>query len=84
MSALATKDPSKGFGAGTLFTKDPSKGFGMGLLFKKDSDPALMGEEERKKQMGVAPVGMKKGGAASASRRADGIAQRGKTRGKMV
>jgi hypothetical protein len=27
--------------------------------------------------------GMKKGGAVSASRRADGIAQRGKTRGKM-
>ena len=29
------------------------------------------------------PTGMKKGGAVKASRRADGIAQRGKTRGKM-
>lgn len=28
--------------------------------------------------------GMKKGGAVSASRRADGIAARGKTRGKMI
>jgi hypothetical protein len=28
-------------------------------------------------------TGMKKGGAVSASKRADGIAQRGKTRGKM-
>jgi len=35
-------------------------------------DPALFG------------VGRKKGGVVSASRRADGIAQRGKTRGKMV
>ena len=81
MSALATKDPSKGFGAGTLFTKDPSKGFGVGTLFKKDSDPALMEEEERKKQLGVAPIGagMKKGGM-TASQRADGCAIRGKTR----
>ena len=28
--------------------------------------------------------GMKKGGAVSASKRADGIAQRGKTRGRMI
>jgi hypothetical protein len=31
-----------------------------------------------------ASVGLKKGGAVSASKRADGIAQRGKTRGKML
>ena len=30
------------------------------------------------------PFGMKKGGKVSASRRGDGIAQRGKTRGKMI
>lgn len=36
--------------------------------------------------VGMRPAGMKKGGAvkSSASKRADGIAQRGKTRGKMV
>lgn len=35
---------------------------------------------------GARPVGMKKGGkvASSASKRADGIAQRGKTKGRMV
>lgn len=45
-------------------------------------------EEEKKRAMqGVPPVkaaGMKKGGKASASKRADGIAQRGKTKGRMV
>jgi len=35
-------------------------------------------EEERKQR------GMKKGGVVSASRRADGVASRGKTRGKMI
>jgi hypothetical protein len=41
--------------------------------FDRDTrDPGLFG------------VGKKKGGAVIASRRADGIAQRGKTRGKMV
>ena len=30
------------------------------------------------------PFGMKKGGKVTASRRGDGIAQRGKTRGRMV
>lgn len=33
--------------------------------------------------MGAVQVGYKKGGAVSASRRGDGIAQRGKTRGQM-
>jgi hypothetical protein len=33
---------------------------------------------------GLFGVGKKKGGAVSASRRGDGVAQRGKTRGKMV
>jgi hypothetical protein len=39
--------------------------------------PPLFGLERYEK------TAMKKGGAVSASRRADGIAQRGKTRGKM-
>jgi hypothetical protein len=37
-------------------------------------------EEKRKRQ----PQGMKKGGSVSASKRADGCAQRGKTKGRMV
>jgi len=40
-------------------------------FFQSERDPGLFG------------VGKKKGGVVSASRRADGIAQRGKTRGKM-
>lgn len=40
-----------------------------------EADPAYF--EQRAKQ------GMKKGGVVSASKRADGIAQRGKTRGQM-
>ena len=40
------------------------------------------GREEATKEA-KEKYGMKKGGAVSASRRADGIAQRGKTRGKM-
>lgn len=42
----------------------------------------MEGREQAKKE-GKEKYGMKKGGAVSASRRADGIAQRGKTRGKM-
>ena len=64
-------------------------GFALGLL------PGLMykdykkskAEEEADKAKGMpagAVPGMKKGGSVgSASKRADGIAQRGKTRGKM-
>jgi hypothetical protein len=54
---------------------------GLGLLPAAIARNAQEDEEERKKK---AAGGMKKGGAVSASRRADGIAQRGKTRGKMV
>ena len=51
----------------------------LGTEENPDSDTAKAGAG-RGKQGGK---GMKKGGAVSASRRADGIAQRGKTRGKM-
>jgi hypothetical protein len=54
---------------------------GLGLLPAAIARNAQEDEEERKRR---AASGMKKGGAVSASRRADGIAQRGKTRGKMV
>jgi hypothetical protein len=43
-------------------------------------------EEERQAAIAASAQGqpMKKGGKVSVSRRADGIAQRGKTKGKMV
>jgi hypothetical protein len=69
------------------------KGFG-GLLpmaISKDADKDREEKEKRKAAAGMPPAapgpsGMKKGGKvmSSASKRADGIAQRGKTRGKMV
>ena len=77
MNMFVTKDPDKGFGAGTLFSAAPTD--------------ELTQEQERKRRSGALPEaippsavktpGMKKGGAVrSASSRADGIAQRGKTR----
>ena len=86
MGAFVTKDPSKGFGAGTLFTEDPSKGFGAGTLFKSAPIDELTAQQmERRKRSGAAPADaqMKKGGM-TASKRADGIATKGKTRGTMI
>ena len=59
---------------------------GLGLLPAAIARNAQEDEEERKRRAagGAPTTSMKKGGAVSASRRADGIAQRGKTRGKMV
>ena len=54
-----------------------------------DSERAVLRENIRSKRSGAVnpktllPVGMKKGGSV-ASRRADGIAQRGKTKGRMI
>ena len=91
MGSLVTKDPSKGFGGDTLFTKDPSKGFGAGTLFESVPTEDLTAQQmERRKRSGATPVGatpvsapMKKGGM-TASKRADGIATKGKTRGTMI
>ena len=61
-------------------------GFALGLLpglMYKDYKKSKAEEAEKGMPAGAAP-GMKKGGSVgSASKRADGIAQRGKTRGKM-
>jgi hypothetical protein len=66
---------------------DENRGFALGLL------PGLMYKKDRKDDKkdnmpGAAPTqpGMKKGGMvkSSASKRADGCAQRGKTKGRMV
>jgi hypothetical protein len=61
-------------------------GFG-GLIPQAIARDSYSDEEERMRlaqaaAMGASPARMKNGGSASA--RADGIAQRGKTRGKMV
>ena len=67
-----------------------NRGFGLGLLpglLYKDryKDKEEEKEEERKAQRQAATQGMKKGGmVGSASKRADGCAQRGKTKGRMV
>jgi hypothetical protein len=58
-------------------------------LMKDDKDEKELKKElERERAMGRAPAsqGMKKGGSvkSSASKRADGCAQRGKTKGRMV
>ena len=68
-----------------LTTKDPSKGFGAGVLFEVKPDSQLT--EQQKKRHGVSgdTQKMKKGGTvSSASKRADGCAIRGKTKGRMV
>jgi hypothetical protein len=78
MNMFVTKDPDKGFGAGTLFSAAPM-------------DELTQQQLERRKRSGALPdatppsavktPGMKQGGSVrSASSRADGIAQRGKTR----
>ena len=41
-------------------------------------------KDKKKKPDGTVETGMKKGGMVSASKRADGCAVKGKTRGKMV
>jgi hypothetical protein len=68
-------------GDNTIYSKE--RGLGPGIaakrLEKRGVDiPGLVGKRVRNEA-----VGMKKGGKVSASSRADGIAQRGKTRGKM-
>jgi hypothetical protein len=73
-----------------------SRSFGQGPAnaYKRLQEASASGEYaspslnrgEAKDQIPAGDLGQffKKGGVVSASRRADGIAQRGKTRGKMV
>lgn len=53
-------------------------------LRTEDYEPILSGTGLYWKTGAARSGGMKSGGKVTASRRADGIAQRGKTRGKMV
>ena len=71
-------------------TKDPKKGFGSSFFSARPVEE-LTEEQERKRRNGELPdaailsatqtPGMKNGGSASS--RADGIAVKGKTRGRM-
>ena len=53
-------------------------------LMSEDYEPVRSGTGLLWKTGATRNDGMKSGGKVTASRRADGIAQRGKTRGKMV
>ena len=56
-----------------------------GLIPQAIARNAYADEETKKQVMAHSAANMKKGGSvSSASKRADGIAQRGKTRGRMV
>ena len=50
------------------------------VVLPKDMEDSIALRDQANRE----PAILKKGGAVKASRRADGIAQRGKTRGKMV
>jgi hypothetical protein len=88
---LGDFSPLAGMATGEgLMGKLMRKGFGGAIpsAIARDAHAS----KERERQAGAAPTGeaptaaMRKGGVvkASASRRADGCAQRGKTRGKVV
>jgi hypothetical protein len=65
---------------GSAMKKDKEDKAEMAFMKKNKAPKGMMAAE--RKEMAAEPMGMKKGGSASA--RADGIAQRGKTRGKLL
>lgn len=78
--AMAQRDPE----AAAKFLRSGEAGNGRGSYYKSDGRAVIQKQNEDANEMQrEARRGMKKGGSVSASRRADGIAQRGKTRGKM-
>ena len=77
--AMAQRDPE----ATAKFLRSGEAGNGRGSYYKSDGRAVIQKQNEAANEMQREMRGMKKGGAVSASRRADGIAQRGKTRGKM-
>lgn len=71
-------------GGDTMATKT-NPGFMAMMAKKKGTAPSPMGKPTMKKGMDMAKDGMKKmAGGGSASSRADGIASKGKTKGKML
>jgi hypothetical protein len=87
--AMANRDPE----ATAKFLRLGEAGNGRGSQYKSDGRAVIQKQNEAANEMqrearrgmksGGAVKKMASGGAVSASRRADGIAQRGKTRGKM-
>jgi hypothetical protein len=86
--AMANRDPE----ATAKFLRLGEAGNGRGSYYKSDGRAVIQKQNEAANEMQRERRGMKRGGAVkkmasggavSASRRADGIAQRGKTRGKM-
>jgi hypothetical protein len=71
-------------GGDTMASK-MNPGFMAMMAKKKGTAPSAMGKPTMKKGMDMAKDGMKKmAGGGSASARADGVARKGKTQGKML
>jgi hypothetical protein len=70
-------------GAGKKFVDKSGLGDAVERAVKRSHEGVKLTPEARERVMSGETEGMKKGGKVSASRRADGIAQRGRTRGKM-
>lgn len=80
---MALKDIAGMTGAGMLL-KNSAVGRAAQSLMDKDDDRARKKMlEKRIAEQRAAGAKMKKGGAVKASKRADGIAKKGKTKGKM-
>jgi hypothetical protein len=84
--AMANRDPE----ATAKFLRSGEAGNGRGSYYKSDGRAVIQKQNEAANEMQRERRGMKKGGAVkkmasggSASSRADGIATKGKTRGKM-
>lgn len=87
--SMAQRDPE----ATAKFLRSGEAGNGRGSYYKSDGRAVIQKQREAANEMKRESRGMKKGGAvkkmasggsvSSASSRGDGIAQRGKTRGKM-
>jgi hypothetical protein len=72
-------------GSGISSGNDQGMGLNGSAIFKKIQEIEQAKKDMAKAQAGTQSTTMKKGGkVSSASSRGDGIAQRGKTRGKMV
>lgn len=77
--AMAQRDPE----ATAKFLRSGEAGNGRGSYYKSDGRAVIQKQDQDAAEVRREARGMKAGGSVSASRRADGIAQRGKTRGKM-
>jgi len=82
---FSNADKGKTFKQGGDMASKMNPGFMAMMAKKKGAAPSAMGKPTMKKGMDTAKDGMKKmAKGGSASTRADGIAQKGKTKGKML